>query len=294
MTLWVLVTSVFLLLRFIPGTPFDQETPLNPDVQAAFEKSWNLHSSLADQYFSYLRSLIFHFDMGLSMVRPDQSVFTVIATGFRQTLLLNLLTLLLIYVLTFIGVWMWARSRGTWLGIAIEQKWIALVSLPSLFIGPLLIYIFGFYFDILPIAFLTTPVHFILPMLALGLRPMAIFSRLLQRSISEQMSAEYVRSARARGLSENRILIRHIFRNSLNPLFSYSGPMIVSLLSGSFIVEMLFAIPGLGNEFISSLNERDYTVICGLALFYGFLLVILNLVLDLSMRAADPRLRETE
>jgi oligopeptide transport system permease protein len=288
----LLVSLTFLLLRFLPGGPFDHDTPLNPHVQAELEKSWNLDAPLGSQYLSYMGALLEHGELGVSMQRPDQSVREILLQGLGQTLSLNLITLFFIYVFAFALSLLWARYRDGSLGIALEQLFMSLVSLPSLFVAPLLIYVFGFYLNWLPIAFLSSPRHFILPVLALGLRPMAHLARILQKSFAHQFESEYIRGARARGLSETRILTHHILRNSLVPLLSYSGTMIVSLLSGSFLIEMLFAIPGLGSEFISSLAERDYTVICGLALFYGVLLIGINLVLDFLMREADPRLKD--
>lgn len=288
----LLVSLTFLLLRFLPGGPFDHDTPLNPHVQAELERSWQLNASLGTQYISYMKALLTQGDLGVSMQRPDQSVREILLQGLGQTLLLNTIALIFIYFSAFTLSLLWARYREGALGVFLEQIFMSLVSLPSLFVAPLLIYTFGFYLNWLPIAFLSTPWHFILPVLALGLRPMAHLARILQKSFAHQFESEYIRGARARGLSEGRILTHHILRNSLVPLLSYSGTMIVSLLSGSFLIEMLFAIPGLGSEFISSLSERDYTVICGLTLFYGSLLILINLILDFLMREADPRMKD--
>lgn len=291
MSLVILVTLTFLFLRLLPGGPFDNDISLHPLVQHELEKSWHLHSSLSDQYFSYVRALA-NGDLGVSLIRGDQRVSEVLVQGLRQTLSLNIISLFFIYTMSLSLAIAWGLSQKKSLSQWIEQFEITLISLPSLFIAPLLIFVFGFYFDILPVAFLSSPVHFILPVFALSLRPIASLSRLLQKSIQSQWDQDYVRAARAKGLSEKRILLTHVMKNSLIPLLSYSGPLAVSLLSGSFLIEMLFAIPGLGTEFISSLNDRDYTVIGGLSLFYGSLLIVFNLFLDFLMRWADPRLKD--
>lgn len=285
------MTLTFLFLRLLPGGPFEQDVNLNPVVRQQLEKSWQLQAGIGTQYLSYMKALL-KGDLGVSMLRSEQSVTQIITHGFKQTLLLNLISLVFIYL----GAFLLASAAGYWreprLKAGMESLLMALVSLPALFIAPFLIYIFGFYLNLLPVAFLTGPRHFILPVLALSLRPMASLARILQKSISEQWQADYVRAARARGAGRARLLFLHILRNSLNPLLSYSGPLVVSLLSGSFLIEMLFAIPGLGSEFIQSLSERDYTVICGLTLTYGLILIITNLFLDFSLRLSDPRLRE--
>lgn len=291
LALWSLVTLTFLFLRFLPGGPFDREFAPHPLVRAHLDQSWHRNESLFDQYVSYLKSLLSG-DLGLSLVQPQQSVLQVISQGLGQTLILNLVALLIIYFLAFAITFLWARSANLSLRTLIEQVLITLISLPSLFLAPLLIYVFGFYFNILPVALLQSPLHYILPVMALSLRPMAYLCRLLLRSISTQLEMDYARTAKAKGLSAGVVFYRHVLRNSLVPALSYSGTLIVSLFSGSFLIEMLFAIPGLGSEFISSLAERDYTVICGLTLFYGALLIILHLVLDFIMCVVDPRLRE--
>ncbi len=141
-------------------------------------------------------------------------------------------------------------------------------------------------------AFLTTPQHYILPLLTLSMRPMASLVRLLKNSLQENFTKDYVRTARAKGVGMWRILIHHVLKNSLIPFLSYVGPLTVSLLSGSFLVEILFAVPGLGTEFVAALNDRDYTLIVGLTLFYGSLLIIINSILDILLKVVDPRLQE--
>lgn len=285
------MTLTFLFLRFLPGGPFDQEIAPHPLVRAHLDQSWHLNEGVLDQYLTYVSGIL-NGDLGISLSHPTLTVVQTISHGLSQTLLLNFLALLLIYICAFLICFLWASVSSDFFKTLIEQILLILISLPNLFLAPLLIYVFGFYLDALPVAFLDTPAHFILPILALSLRPMAYLGRLLLRSVQSQMESDYARTAKAKGLKSGQIFYRHVLRNSLVPVLGYSGTLTVSLLSGSFLVEMLFAIPGLGSEFISSLAERDYTVICGLTLFYGALLILIHLILDFMMRVFDPRLRD--
>lgn len=290
-SLAVLATLTFLLLRFLPGGPFDDEIALNPLVKEKLVQQWGLERSFVHQAGSYLLALI-QGDLGVSMMRPDRRVQDIIGQGLQNTLTLNGLAMIFVVAGSFLVTLIGARYRQSWVEEVIDQVVIALLSLPSLFWGPLLIYFFGFYFDLLPVALLTSPVHYILPLVTLCARPLATLVRLLKNSINENYQLDYVRTARAKGLPLWSVLVGHVLKNSLIPFLSYLGPLLVSLLSGSFLVEILFAIPGLGTEFVSALNDRDYTLIVGFTLFYGGLLVLVNSFIDVLLRLADPRLRD--
>ncbi len=281
----------FLLLKLLPGGPFDDEAALNPLVKETLAKQWGLHESNFIQILRYLSSAL-RGDFGISMMHPEQTVGAIIRQGIGNSLSLSLVTLLFVLVGAFTLALASIRFRDTWFERCVDQAMIAMLSLPSLFWGPLLIYLFGFYFNVLPVAFLSSPVHYILPVLTLGFRPLATLVRLLKTSLYDNLHLDYVRTAKAKGLGPWGILFHHVLRNSMIPFLSYAGPLITGLLSGSFLVEMLFAIPGLGSQFIASLNDRDYTLIVGLTLFYGALLIVINSLMDVFMRLLDPRLRE--
>jgi len=290
-SLAVLAALSFLLLKLLPGGPFDEDTALNPLVRETLSKTWGLHDSVFQQSLKYFGS-VFVGDLGVSMAHPDQSVVSIFGQGLANTMGLNFFALICVLVGSF-GISILAmRYRGTWLDRTVDQLMIAFLSLPSLFWGPLLIYLFGFYFNLLPVAFLTGPANYILPVLTLSMRPLASLVRLLKTSLTENYHLDYVRTAKAKGVGEWGILIRHVLRNSMIPFLSYSGPLLVGLLSGSFLVEMLFAIPGLGGQFIMAVGDRDYTLIVGLSIFYGSLLIVMNSVIDVIMKMVDPRLRE--
>ncbi|AHI06455.1 oligopeptide ABC transporter, permease protein [Bdellovibrio bacteriovorus W] len=290
-SLLTLSLLTFALLKALPGGPFDDEMTLNSVVKAELTQHWQTEAPWYSQAVTYLGNLA-QGDLGVSMLRPDRSVAEIISSGLGNTLKLNSIALgIIIFGALLISV-LSMRFRGSAIETLLDQMILCLLSLPSLFWGPLLIYLFGFHWNLLPIALLATPWHYILPVLTLSLRPLASLVRLLKNSMNDNYHLDYVRTAKAKGVSEWGILSRHVLKNSMIPFLSYLGPLTVSLLSGSFLVEVLFAVPGLGTEFISALNDRDYTLIMGLTLFYGFMLIVVNLFIDLLLRIVDPRLRE--
>lgn len=273
-SLAVLATLLFLLLRLLPGGPFDLERTLDPAIQKNLSESWGLHN------------------LSYSMIRPDQSVTGIILQGLSNTLSLNLMALFIVLMGSLGLSLLVVRYRGGWFEQLTNQMLIVFVSLPSLFWGPFLIYVFAFYFDLLPVALLNSPASYILPVLTLSLRPFATLVRLLQTSLLTNIQQDYARTAIAKGLTSWEVLVNHVLRNSSMAFLSYLGPLVVSLVSGSFLVEILFAIPGLGTEFVQAINDRDYTVIAGITLFYGCLLLGLNTLIEIVQRNIDPRLKE--
>lgn len=291
LTLFALIFLTFVLLRLLPGGPFDEESALHPLVREKLSQSWALDGSFFEQFFSYFMSVA-RGDLGWSLSDPSRSVGALIREGLMQTLSLNLLALILIFVLGSAVALAGSLRPGGRLDHFMNSVTIALISLPSLFLGPLLIWIFALQLDWLPVAFLESPWHYILPVLTLSLRPSAYLARLLSSSLKEAHGTDYMRTAKAKGLNPRQMLIHHALRNSLLPVLGYSGPLIVGLISGSFMVEVLFAVRGLGTAFVESLGHRDYPVVLGLTLFYGGLLIVVSLLLDVAMKMADPRLRE--
>ncbi len=290
-SLGVLATLLFFLLKLLPGGPFDSEKPLDPLVYESLQKSYGLGESFGSQVFHYLTSLL-QGDLGVSMVRPGQTVSEIIARSFSSTLILNSLALIIVVLGSLSLSVVLVRYRDGWFEALVDQVLVVCLSLPSLFWGPLLIFIFAFYWNLLPVALLESPSSYILPLVTLCLRPLATLVRLLKNSLYENLQQDYTRTAVAKGLSSWAVLLRHVLRNSFVAFISYLGPLSVSLISGSFMVELLFAVPGMGSEFILALNDRDYTLIAGLTLFYGSLLLIVNSAADILLRRLDPRMRE--
>lgn len=290
LTLLALAAFCFFLLKALPGGPFDDEEIRHPDVRARLESEWGLSRGITAQLTVYFGGLISG-DLGRSMLEPQKTVASVLRDGFSRTLSLNLIALLVILCAGF-SLAVLSESSGPRARSVLETVTTALISLPSLFLGPLLIWLFAMKLDLLPIAFLDSPAHYVLPVITLALRPSAYLCRLVASSLAETKKADYMRTAMAKGLSLRQALWRHGLRNSLVPILGYLAPLIVGLLSGSFMVEILFSINGLGRAFVDALGVRDYPIVMGLTLFYGFLLIISSLILDLAMKLVDPRLRE--
>lgn len=291
LTLAGLVLLTFWLLKVLPGSPYDMETPLHPLVRQSLERSWDLESSWPRQLAAYAGGLA-RGDLGVSLVDPKQTVAAILRDGLSQTLLLNALALMVIFVAGFSAALLGALNPGGRVDRAVDTATVALISLPSLLLGPLLIWLFAIHWDLLPVAFLEGPSHYILPVLTLSLRPAASLARLLAASLREAARSEYMRTAKAKGLGPLRALFGHALRNSVIPVLTYSSPLIVGLVSGSFLVEVLFSVRGLGSAFVEAIGNRDHPVILGLTLFYGTGLVLLSLALDLVVRRIDPRIEE--
>lgn len=292
LTLIALAAFCFVLLKALPGGPFDDEEIRSPEVRARLESQWGLSQGLGAQIGAYFGGLLSG-DLGRSMLERDKTVASVLKDGFSRTLSLNLIALVVILFAGF-SLAVISESSSERARAMLDALTTALISLPSLFLGPLLIWAFAMKLDLLPIAFLDSPAHYILPVLTLAMRPSAYLCRLVSASLAEAKKADYMRTAMAKGLSLRQALWRHGLRNSLVPILGYLAPLIVGLLSGSFMVEILFSINGLGRAFVDALSIRDYPIVMGLTLFYGFLLIIASLSLDLVMKLVDPRLRESE
>jgi oligopeptide transport system permease protein len=288
--LLALVFLTFLFLHSMPGGPFDEETSLNPVVKESLYKIWALDKPFLNQFVHYLQGL-FQGSLGVSMVRTGKTVTEILLQGFSQTLLLNSFALVSVYFFVFLTSSFSAMYVDSIFSRGIDLFNVIAISLPSLFLGPVLIYIFGFYLNLLPTAFLTSPWHYILPAVTLSLRPWAQLNLLIGNSLKETLQRDFIRTAKAKGLSRWQILVNHAYKNSLMPVISMSGPMIVSLISGSFLVEVLFSIPGLGQQFVESLNLRDYPVVMGLVLVYGTSLILLTNIFDICALWLDPRVR---
>lgn len=289
-SLLFLASLTFLLLRLLPGGPFSQEANLHPLVLEQLQREWGLQGSIWQQWFEYMGALL-QGHLGVSMMRPDQSVVFRLKEVLGLTLGLNLLALLICsLVAPCMAIYAFSSSR---IANVVRQFCLLLISMPSLFLAPLLIWVFAIYWPLLPVAFLETPTHWILPVVALSLRPLAQLTRILMKSLEEQYYLDYVRAARAKGLSERQVLWRHVLPNSLVASLTYYPGLAVGLLSGSFIVELLFAIPGIGSEFVQSLAERDYTMISGIVLVLGVLFILFSTLSQYVVEALDPRLADS-
>ncbi len=291
LSLLVLACFTFFLLHLLPGSPFDQETHLNPEVRRTLMTQWGLMETPVHQLFTYFGNLL-QGDLGISLVQ-DRPVLQMLWQGGAATFKISFYAVMMVFSLGF-GIALMMQSRWKKLGILFDQLTVLMISLPSLFLGPLLIWIFAIRFDWLPVGLLNSPLSYLLPVLTLSLRPAAHVARILSQSLQGTLQLDYMRMAKAKGLSATQILVHHALKNSLLPLLGASAPLIMGLLSGSFLVEILFAIPGLGSLFVEALASRDVTLILGMTLFEGALLIFLSMLSDVATTVIDPRLRGRE
>jgi oligopeptide transport system permease protein len=288
--LWFVATLTFLLLRLAPGGPFDSDRRLPPEVLANLEAKYHLNEPLPLQYGRYLAALA-RGDFGPSFKYLDRSVNQIIRETLPASALLGALALLFTMVAAFpIGL-LAAYYRGS----AIDRCCLLVatlgISLPNFILGALLIWLVALELGWLQAGRWDDWSSVILPTVTLGAAPAAYLSALLRSALIESMSEDFVRTARAKGLRESVVVLKHALANSLIPVLTVMGPLAAALLTGSFVVEYVFAIPGMGRFFITAVTDRDYTLIMGVTLVYTAILVLANLIVDVLYGYLDPRIR---
>ena len=288
--MFLIVSATFVLLRYLPGGPFDSEKALPPEIKANIEAKYNLNAPLYVQYGDYLKKLA-HGDLGVSYKYVGRPVTEMILSTLPNSFQLGFYALLVSFCLGIpMGVFA-ANRHNTWADTLTMTTAMSGVALPSFLVAPILILIFSYWLGWLPPALWGEPVYYVLPVVTLGIRPAAIIARLTRSSVLDVIHADYVRTAKAKGLSHSVVLYKHVLRNSLLPVVTIAGPLTASLLSGAFVIEFIYAIPGMGQHFISSVSNRDYPVVLGSTLVFAGLLVIANLIVDLLYSIVDPRIR---
>jgi oligopeptide transport system permease protein len=289
-TLWLIATLTFLLLRFLPGGPFDEEKALPPDIKTAIEAKYKLNNPLLQQYGDYLHGLMTG-DLGESYKYTGRNVSDIIAESLPASVQLGVYALILAYVIGIpLGVWA-AANQGTWIDSGLMMIAISGVALPSFLIAPIFILAFCFWLNWLEPALWLGPSYYILPTVVLGIRPAASIARLTRASVLEVIRSDFIRTAKAKGLEQSKVLFKHVLRNSMIPVLSLTGPMVASVLTGSFVIEQIFAIPGAAKHLIQSVSNRDYPLILGMTLLFSVLLVVANLITDLLISLVDPRVK---
>jgi oligopeptide transport system permease protein len=289
--LLVVITVTFFLVRIAPGGPFSSEKAVIPEVKAALEAQYRLNLPMFEQYTAYLGDLA-QGDLGPSFKYPGRSVNELIAAGFPVTAELGLYALLVAISIGGIAGVIASLRRNT------AQDYIPMsvamigICVPSLLMGPILILVFGIYLEWLPVSgWGDTPGDKILPAITLGSTYAAYIARLSRAGMLEVMSQDYIRTARAKGLPEWRVVVGHALRGGMIPVVAFLGPAFAGLLSGSFVVETIFQIPGLGRFYVQAAFNRDYTMILGATVFLATLIVVFNLLSDILAAWMNPRLR---
>jgi oligopeptide transport system permease protein len=284
------VTITFFLMRLSPGGPFDSERKLPAAIERQLLAKYHLDGPLFSQYTEYLRDLL-HGDLRLSTKYRNRSVNEILAQTLPVTMTLGSLALLMA-VFGGIGMGSFAAARkGSFAGKATLAWTLLSISLPTFVIGPLLILLFSIRLHWLPVGGWGTAEQLLLPSITLASPYAAVIARLLQDSLTETLSEDFIRTARAKGLSEGAVIRRHALRVAILPVISYLGPLAANLLTGSIVVETIFHLPGAGSFFVNSILNRDGFLLGGVVIVYCSLLVVFNLLADLSYRLLDPRIR---
>jgi oligopeptide transport system permease protein len=289
--LLVVITATFFLVRIAPGGPFASEKAVIPEVQAALEAQYRLNLTLWQQYTAYLGDLS-RGDLGPSFKYPGRSVNELIAAGFPVTAELGFYALLVaLFIGGGSGIIAALRPNSAQDYIPMSAAMIG-ICMPSFLLGPILILVFGIYLDWLPVSgWGDSPGDKILPSITLGSAYAAYIARLSRAGMLEVLSQDYIRTARAKGLPEWQVVLRHALRGGLLPVVAFLGPAFAGLLSGSFVVETIFQIPGLGRFYVQAAFNRDYTMILGSTVFLAVLIVLFNLLSDILAAWMNPRLR---
>ncbi len=287
-TIFVVATVVFFLIRLMPGGPFEGDK-ITAIAQRNLEVKYGLDKPIYQQYFIYMNNL-FRGDFGESMIYPGKNVTNMIKTSFPVSAKIGLMSVFLSILFGILLGIISALNQGMW-----EDKISTIIAtigitIPSYVVSILLIYSFAVnlkWFNPVNVE----GVSYIIPVIALSGSGLAFITRLVRSKMLEVMQSDYIRTARAKGLKENAVIYKHALKNSLIPIVTYLGPLIAGVLTGSFVVEKIFNIPGLGREYVASITNRDYTTILGLTVFYCVFIILSNLVVDILYVIIDPRIK---
>ncbi len=288
--LWVVITITFFLMHAIPGGPFTAEKSLPPVVLHSIEERYKLNDPLYKQYGDYLTNLL-QGDLGPSFKYPGRTVNDIIKDGFPVSFELGMEAILLAVIVGIPAGILAAVKRDKWQDRMVNFCTTLGVAVPSFVVAALLIYVLSTKLHILPAAMWNGWKYQIMPALALAGMPLSFIARLTRSSMLDVLGQDYIKTARAKGLSWTMVLFKHALPNSLIPVVTYIGPMAAGILTGSFVIESIFAIPGLGQYFVTSIYNRDYTVILGVTIFYSVIVIVLNMLVDLIYPLLDPRIK---
>ncbi len=277
-------------MHAVPGSPFNEERATNETVQKNLEKFYHLDKPLYVQYGMYLKSVV-TFDFGPSIKKSSQTVNEMLGRGFPVSFELGIVTLIVAVISGIaLGVIAALRHNGIIDYVAMTIAVLG-ISIPNFVMATLLIQVIAVKWGILPVATWVSPKHMILPTLALATGPMAIIARLTRASMLEVLTQDYIRTAKAKGLSPVKIVFKHALRNALLPVVTVLGSLAASILTGTFVIEKIFAIPGMGKYFVESINQRDYPVIMGTTVFYSTILIMMLFLVDIAYGILDPRIK---
>ncbi|MBD5499641.1 MAG: ABC transporter permease [Lachnospiraceae bacterium] len=289
-TIWAVATITFFLMNMVPGGPFLSEKAISPQATAALEAKYGLDKPLLQQYFTYITDAL-QGDFGDSLKQRGRTVMSIILMKFPVSARVGGISVL---VSLLIGVPLGsvaALKRGKFLDSLISVIATCGIAVPSFVICTVLMYFLGVNLKLLPTMGLSSWKHYVMPVMALSFYPTAYIMRLMRSSMLDVLGQDYMRTAKAKGVSGILILFKHALRNAILPVITYVGPMLAYTVTGSFVVEKIFTIPGLGGEFISAISGRDYTLIMGTTIFLATLIIVMNVVVDIIYKLVDPRIK---
>ncbi len=290
--LWAVATITFIIMHIVPGGPFDEEKQLPPEIMANIEQKYYLDRPLSEQYILYLWNLL-KGDLGPSYKYPGRTVTDIIADTFPASIELGLLAFIL-SLLIGVGAGIISaisREQNTWIDKTSMMLAIGGVSIPHFVLATLLILILSHTFRVFPPALWEGWQYAILPALSLAASPAAYMARVMRASFMSILKEDYLRTCYAKGLPVRSILFKHALKNAITPIVTFSGPLLAGLITGSFVIEYIFSIPGMGKYFVTAVINRDYPLIMGVTLVYAVLIVLANLMVDVLYCFIDPRVR---
>ncbi|MBO7249689.1 MAG: ABC transporter permease [Clostridia bacterium] len=289
LTVWVVITVTFFVMHAVPGGPFLGEKALTEQAMAALNEKYGLDKPLFEQYTTYLKDIVTDFDFGPSLKQRGREVIDIIADGMKTSAKLGLIAASSALVVGVVLGSVAALRRNKFIDRIIMVITTAFVSMPSFIMGSILLLVFAVKLQVLP-ANGETAAGLVLPIVTLALYPTAYITRLTRSSMLDVLGQDYIRTAKAKGVSAPKIIFGHALKNSLIPVITYFGPMLAYIVTGSLVVEQIFAVPGIGRAFVSSITNRDYPLIMGTTIILSALIVIMNLIGDILYKVVDPRI----
>lgn len=289
-SLWLIVTATFFFMRMAPGNPFTSEKQLPPEIEANLNAHYGLDQPWYVQYGEYLLRIL-KWDFGPSFKYKSQTVNDLINEGFPVSFLLGLEAIFLAVAIGVLLGIIAALKHNKWQDYTAMIVAVLGISVPSFIMASFLQYFLAIKWGIFPVARWEGFMYTVLPALALASTPMAFIARLTRSSMLEVLANDYIKTAKSKGLSRGAITVKHAIRNAMLPVVTYMGPLTASILTGSFVIERIFGLPGLGAHFVTSISNRDYTVIMGVTVFYSILLLVSILLVDIAYGIIDPRIK---
>ncbi len=289
LTVWLVITVTFFVMHAVPGGPFVGEKAVSESVMKAMEAKYGLDKPVIEQYFTYLGDIVTRFDFGPSLKQRGRMVIDIIADGMKTSAVIGVIAAFIALAVGVVLGSVAALRRNKLIDRVIMVITTAFVSMPSFIIGSLLLIVFSVRLGWLP-ANGAAENGLVLPVVTLSLYPMAYITRLTRSSMLDVLGQDYIRTARAKGVSKWKIIFGHAMKNSLIPVITYFGPMLAYIVTGSLVVEQIFAVPGIGRAFVNSITGRDYPLLMGTTIILAVLIVVMNLLSDIMYKIVDPRI----